>query len=210
MKIPGPFSKDDLLLVKWHILLALVSLSLAIGIYMAAGDFRSGINTGLIVAQRDFRNAQQQLDQIEQEEATIIEYIGRYLELDADNIVQAEDRLQFLEILTEIRSTNNLFPIALNIEGQRSLQLQYDPQVRDPGGPVNLNVSRVEVRLPLLHEEDLFRLLEDLNNSPGLYQATACSIRVNNIDRRNFLTLGQHQTAACDFNWYTFNVNPAG
>lgn len=202
------FDRQDILSLKWRILTAVFSLSIAVGIYYVADYLNTDMTRAVRTARANLQNARTSVDQIEQEEATIIEYIGRYQELDADGIVRPEDRLILLERITEIRDNNDLFPISLNIGEQSSLALLYDPAEPSPGGPIRLNTTELELSLPLLHEEDLSSLLRELLSSPGLFLPQECIVRLNNPSITSYIMLGQHQTATCNLLWFTFDVNP--
>lgn len=202
------FDKQDIFSLKWRILTAVVSLSIAIGIYFAASYLNTEMSRSVRSAQANLQNARNSVDQIEQEEATIIEYIGRYQELDSDGIVSPEDRLVLLERITQIRDNNDLFPISLNIGEQSSLRLIYDPTESSPGGPINLNATELEISLPLLHEGDLTNLLGELLGSPGLFLTRECEMSLNNPSITNYIMLGQHQSASCNLLWFTFDLNP--
>lgn len=202
------FNKEDLLNLKWKILLAIFSICLAGGIYYGADIVNTDMNNSLRTARAELQRAQTDIDQIEEEEATIIEYIGRYQDLTDAGIVNNEDRLQLLEMFAQIRENNDLFPISVNIGEQSSLRLLYDQFEPDPGGPIDLNVTSLELSLPLLHENDLTHLLDELLSSPGLYLPEECSVGLRNPNATNFIVLGQHLEANCDLLWFTFDVSP--
>ena len=202
------FTKQDILGLKWKILLAVLCLMLAGGIYYYADIMNTQMARNLQIARGNLQLARTNIDQIEDEEATIIEYIGRYQELETDGVVNPEDRLQLIERITEIREDNDLFPISVNIGEQLSMELLYDQSEQDPGGPVNINSTTLELSLPLLHENDLTRLLDGLLNAPGLYMPQECIISLSNPNATNFIVLAQHQRANCVVSWFTFNVNP--
>ena len=202
------FTKQDYFALKWQILVALICLSVAIAIYFMANIINDDMNRAVNIARSELQNARTSVDQIEQEEATIIEYIGRYQDIEADGIVDEEDRLLFLELITQIRENNDLFPISINIGEQSTLRLLYDPAEREPGRPINLNATELEISLPLLHENDLTRLLDALLDSPGLFLTRECTIKLSNPAIRNFIVLGQHQTATCELLWFTFDIDP--
>jgi uncharacterized protein (UPF0335 family) len=202
------FDKQDIFSLKWKILGAVISLSIAVGIYFVASYLNDEMSNSVRIARSELQNAITSVDQIEEEEATIIEYIGRYQDLDNEGIVRNEDRLVLLEKITEIRDNNDLFPISLNIGEQSSLRLIYDPAESNPGGPINLNATELEISLPLLHEGDLTNLLSELLDSPGLFLTQECEMSLNNPAITNYIMLGQHQQASCNLLWFTFNVDP--
>jgi len=201
-------SRDDYLMIKWPIVYAAVGIILAISIYMGVDYLSSESRRSLLIAQSDFDNARTRVDQIEEEEATIIEYIGRYQTLDSSGAIRDEDRLLMFERVAEIRSANNLFPVSLNISEQSSLRLNYPAGIREPGGPIALRSSVIGLSLPLLHEADLTRLLDGILNSPGLYQTSSCTLDQQNSEITSFIVLSQHFQANCEIFWYTFDLDP--
>lgn len=203
-----PFPNEDLLLIRWKILFFVICVGISAGIFYAADYFFTQANQGLSFAQSALYSARSDVELINEEEATIIEYIGRYQQLSDEGIVEPQNRLDFLENMAEIRTQFNLFPIPTIIEQQVGMRLQYDPSELEPGGPIDLNISNVSISLSLLHEEDLSRLLEALLNSNGLYQARECAISMQNASTTSFLFLAQHLTANCDLMWYTFDLTP--
>lgn len=207
MKDLTPFPNTDLMLIKWEILLIIISILLTTGIYLGSNYLNQQSIQDLTAARSELAQAQSRVELIGVEEATIIEYIGRYQEIAQDGVVNPEDRLQLLETIAEIRSANSLFPIAFSIGKQNTLRLQYDSSVREPGNPIDLNYSEIKLSLPLLHEHDLSRLLRAINDSPGLYQTKECELILNNSSASNFYVLGQHINASCSLIWYTFSIN---
>ena len=209
MKQITPFPNEDLLMIKWQITFFIICTAIAAGIFWGADALDSQASRNLSIAQGELYSASSAVDLIEEEEATIVEYIDRYQEISEEGVIEPEDRLVFLEKVANLRAQFDLFPIALNIEEQLGVRLQYDPAETEPGGPVDLKTSTVSIRLSLLHEEDLTRFLGNLLNSGGLYQTRECEISSLNQATQNFLFLAQHLTASCEILWYTFDLTPS-
>lgn len=208
MNLFSIMSREDYLVIKWQIACAVIGILLSIGIYLGVDYLASESLRDLRIAQSDFDNARSRVELIEEEEATIIEYIGRFQMLEAEGAIQDEDRLELLERVAEIRASNNLFPVSVNINEQTAIPLSYPADIREPGDPVALRSSIIGLNLPLLHEHDLIRLLSGILNSPGLFQMKECMISQQNTDTTNFIVLSQHFEAVCEILWYTFDLNP--
>jgi hypothetical protein len=208
MNLYSLLKKDDYLMIKWQITCAVVGLMLSAIIFFGLDYLNSQSLQDLRIAQSEFNNARSRVELIEEEEATIIEYIGRYQVLNNEGVVQDEDRLQMFERVAQLRAENNLFPVSLNISEQNSMMLSYPPDIREPGGPIALRSSRIGLDLPLLHEEDLTRLLTGILDSPGLFQTSDCEVNLQSANTRNFIILSQHFTASCEILWYTFDLDP--
>jgi hypothetical protein len=201
-------TKEDYLMIKWQIGFALVGLLLSAGIYLGVDYLSEGSLLDLRIAQSDFNNSRSRVELIEEEEATIIEYIERYQVLDSQGVMSNEDRLQIRELLAEIRADNNLFPVLLNTNEQSVQTLNYPPETREPGDPIALRSSVIRLEFPLLHEEDLTRLMNGILNSPGLFQTNKCEIRQQNETTTSFIIISRHFNAECEILWYTFDLNP--
>lgn len=178
------------------------------GIYFIVEHFESKSIVALSTAQVNYEQARFQEDRVEEEEASIIEYIDRYQQLSIDGVIGAADRLQFNETVAEIREQNNLFPVSVTIGKQNRLALKYNPEVNEPGSAIELNSSSVKLSLSLLHEQDLGRLLRGIFESPGLFQAKECRVNLQNELDNDFTSLDRHIAATCTIYWYTFNLNP--
>ena len=202
------FNLADIKHIKWSLVMLLASSIIAFSMEMIAEYFFENSLADLRVAQANYSNTRNAVDLIEEEEAMITEFIDRYKDLSRQGIVSEQNRLFFRERMAQIRSSNNLFPMTVVINEQQALDLHYDPQVLQPGEPIDLNWSNVQISFPLLHEEDMTRLIASLLNSPGLYQTESCNIKLQDPTYTNYIVLGQHMTASCSFNWYTFDLDP--
>src|SRR5690606_42093704 len=107
------------------------------------------------------------------------------------------------EDLAAIRKAFNLFPVNLNIGEQNAIPLQRNGNAERQ---VALQTSLVQITLPLLHENDLARLLVTLLDGPGLVQPLSCTLAVNNTEASSFIYLAQHFSAVCSLQWYTFRL----
>lgn len=202
------FKKADYWLIKWPLLSLVLSLGLASGLYVGLNALDTTAAAELRRARNDLNEARDSVAKIEEEEATIIEYIGRYQRLAEDGVVAAEDRLQFLENVAQLRDEFSLFPVQVSIAPQTALTLEYPGDINDPGRPITLGYSLVDISLPLLHEDDLSRLLAALLARPGLLQPLTCTLNANRRPAAGYIFLAQHLDAACSLQWYTFMLPP--
>ena len=208
MNIFSILNKDDYLDIKGQIAFAIIGIILAAGIYLGAESLSADSLLDLRVAQSEFDVSRSRVELIEEEESRVIEYIERYKVLEGEGAVKDEDRLLMHELIAQIRAEHNLFPVALNMAEQATQNLSYPPELRDPGDPVALRSSIIKLTLPLLHEEDLTRLLNGLLDSPGLFQTKQCNITQQSQNLRNFVVLSQHFAASCEILWYSFDLEP--
>lgn len=196
-------TREDYLGLKWHFVMLLLGLGLVVAAFVYTGGLRDEAQRQLNFARSDLNRAQSQLDQATEEENTIGNYLLRYNTLAASGSVASGDRLAMQERFTQIRARHNLFPIQLQIGTQSTFTL---PESASFNAPVQLLTSSIQVSLPLLHENDLARLLSDIHEAPDLLLARDCSLRLRNNTDRHSLDLGPHQNASCSFFWFSFEA----
>ena len=208
MKLNLPFEKQDYFMLRNSVVAFVISLLIAGGSYFAVSIAMQSARAGAANAQGTFDQVSQSVQQIAQEEATVVRYIGRYREMEREGVVSQEDRLAFLETFGDIRNANDLFAVNIQMGEQVSNPLEYDPNDLSPGEPVALRFTPVEFGMPLLHEEDLTRLLDSLLVGNGLILPISCSMRVNNLSQVSFTQLGEHLQSDCTLQLYNYDLNP--
>ena len=206
--ISGEFRKEDYWSIRWPLLSLVLSLVISAGLLLGLNTLDTSATAELRRARAQLDDARDSVDQIEEEEATIIEYLGRYREMEQEAVMAPEDRLQFQETLAQLRSQYSLFPVRLGFGQQSALPLEYSEGRSDRGRQILLQTSPVEITLPLLHEDDLARLLGSLLDGHGLLQPLTCSMTANTTRTTSFIYLSQHFDARCSLNWYTFRLPP--
>lgn len=194
-------TREDYLGLKWHFMLLLLGLGLVAAAFVYTGRLQDEAQRQLNIARGELNRAQGQLDQAAAEGATIGNYLERYDAIAAGGSVESGDRLAMQERFTQIRARHNLFPIQLQIGTQNSYTL---PETSTFSTPVQMLTSVIQISLPLLHEEDLARLLTDIHQAPDLLLTRDCSLKLLGRGTRQSLELGQHQSGSCSFLWYSF------
>lgn len=208
MKISLPYEQQDLALLRVPAYVFLASVFLAFVLYYGSGLLERNASQNLVRAQALYEQVQTSVREIADEEATIIRYIDRYRQIAENGTFVEEDRLALIEEIRELRAYYNLFPITLDIGQQGALALRYDPLDLNPGDPVNIRFSEISLNYPLVHEEDLTRLINDVIDEPGLFFPTACAINADNNVMLDFSLPGINLDAQCEILWFTFDLNP--
>lgn len=119
------------------------------------------------MAQR--QEADGKLRQVREEEIEIRQKSLLFTQLQERGIIGQEQRLEWVELLKEIRDQRRLIDLQYEIAPQRLLEGK-------PTGSFSFHSSTMKLQLKLLHEEDLTRLIGDLRR-----QARAL-IRVGSCD----------------------------
>jgi len=208
MKATPSLSKSDLMLLRNSVFRFLALCALALVTYVSATRLQQSANENLSAARVNFDQVSTSVTQIAQEEETIIRYIDRYIQMDTDGVVSAPDRLQFLERMDSIRDSLQLYALDLVMGEQISHVVPYPPLDPLPGEPVTVNQTRIDLALPLLHEGDLVRMLDQLLSMPGLFLPTQCLIILDSNSTDNFTQLRENLTSRCQVNWFSFELTP--
>jgi hypothetical protein len=119
-------------------------------------------------------------------------------------LLQAERRLDLVELVNSLRARHQLFTLDYEISPQRPLAL--------PGGRVYPSVdvlaSRVKLRLRALHEADVLAFIESLTQSrQGFYPVDRCALkRLESLDPD---ALQPRVEADCTLEWITLKEKRA-
>jgi hypothetical protein len=209
MKLQLPIGGADLKLLRIPAIIATLCLITSVSIYLSAQRFEQQSSQSRNTAQENLTRVQNSIQQISQEEATIVRYIDRYRFSEESGFLDDEDRLAFLEQVATLRTELELFPISVEIGGQTVTPLQYSPDDPLPGNPLSLRSSSISMQVNLLHEEELSRLIEGLYGLEGLLQPIRCSLLEQSPGER-FTQVTENVRLDCNFNWYTVDLEPAG
>lgn len=112
-------------------------------------------------AAADRQSAQNKLARATDEEREIRETLVHYQRLRDRGLIGEEQRQDWIEQLGRIKAARKLFDVKYTIDPQRPTDY---PGIAG-AGDVEFLVSPMKLDMTLLHEEDLFRFLEDLRGA---------------------------------------------
>jgi hypothetical protein len=147
-------------------------------------------------AQAERNDFDGKLKQVRGEENEIRQKSALFNTLQTRGVIGEEQRLEWVELLKEIRDKRRLIDLRYEIAPQRPLE-------PTPGNGFAFYASSMQIQLKLLHEEDLTRLLDDLRlQAKALIQVKSCTVsRLPRGEAENALR-GQLQ-ADCQIDWIT-------
>ena len=156
--------------LQYGLFAAVLMLALGVGSAYFALKTTSAAAQARVAAQTERDAAEGKLRRVRQEENDIKQKSAVFNALQARGAIGEERRLEWVELLKEIRLERQLLELQYEIAPQRPL----DPL---PGNPYGFFASAMKVELKLLHEEDLTRLLADLREqASALIQVRSCDI----------------------------------
>jgi len=138
------------------------------------------------------------LKQVRDEENEIKQKSSLFSNLQARGVIGDEQRLDWVELLKDIRTKRRLLDLEYEISPQHPLDA-------NPGSGFAFYASTMRLQLRLLHEEDLTRLLDDLHRQArALIQVKSC-----NVTRLSHGAAGQNGLANlqadCQIDWLTLH-----
>lgn len=139
---------------------------------------------------------------LDEEERIIEDYLPQYLELQKTGLLGGERRLNWVETLQDAGNTLGLPSLSYEIRAQKP----YRPGASPPSGSHRVFVSEMTLNMQLLHEGDLFALLDLLDErAKGLYTVSNCELSRNFVELTDNPVAG-NITAGCVLEW--FSVRP--
>lgn len=141
------------------------------------------------------QSAEKELDEIRR-------FQPRYLQLQAAGIVGSENRLAWVEAINHSQQQHKLLSVEYEIEPQQLVNLSAPIAL----GDYQLRASRMMLRTGLMHDMDLFNLLDDLAHA-GLYTVQDC--RMRRLEAAADAGLSPRIKADCTLVWVTLGSPPA-
>jgi hypothetical protein len=163
--VPADFRK-----LQASVVLAVLMIAVgALALYFAFAAMKRAEQARVSIAAQ-FAEADGKLKQVRNEESEVKQKSIVFNKLQERGIIGDEQRLDWVELLKEIRDKHRLIDLRYEIAPQRMLEGQL-------GNDFVFFASSMKLELKLLHEEDLTRLLDDLRRqAKALIRVKSCRI----------------------------------
>ncbi|MFT3847551.1 MAG: hypothetical protein QM739_02420 [Propionivibrio sp.] len=193
--------------LQWSLLAAtLMTLVGIVTVYLSSGAMQTAARdrTTVLTERNEFDG---KLKRVRNEESEIRQKAAVFSALQARGMIGEEQRLEWVELIKEIRDTRRLIDLQYEIAPQRRLDAAADAKT---GDGFAFYSSSMKLQVKLLHEEDLTRLLDDLRNrARALIQVKSC-----NVSRLSPGPVGGSPAAQlqadCQIDWITLRENMDG
>ncbi|MDR1368455.1 MAG: hypothetical protein LBJ76_07055 [Candidatus Accumulibacter sp.] len=196
------FTKNDLPRLRAALLVSVTLTALGgLGVYLAMRSSDTARRTrGAARVERD--EFDRKLRQVRNEENEIKEKAAIYARIEARGILSEVKRLEWIELIDAIREKERLIDFEYEIDPQRALSIA-------PNDEFSFVASSMKMRVRLLHEEDLTRLIDQLRQrAPALIEVRSCNVsrltRVDDIGKSAARLL-----ADCRIDWVTLRKTRA-
>ena len=160
----------DLPKLQFSLLAALMMMAIGAGTVYLSLNLIKTAKLEQAAAQAERNDFDGKLKRVRSEEDEIRQKSAILHTLQARGVVGEEQRLEWVELLKEIRDRRRLLDLQYDIAPQRALDAT-------PGSGYAYYASSMKMQLKLLHEEDLTRLLDDLRRQArALIQVRSCNV----------------------------------
>lgn len=166
-------TKEDFSRISLSLAAAVIMIIIGAGVVYASLQLHQAEKKGKAMAQARQKESQDKLARARDEELEIKKKITRFNELSNRGIFGEELRLDWIELIRRIKEARKLIDVRYEIAPQQVLDAGILPG--SSGSYVYLT-STMQLRMKLLHEEDLLNFLSDLRASAHAY------IRVRRCD----------------------------
>lgn len=148
--------------------------------------------------QQQLKDARTRLQRSGDEKEIIVNYLGRYQQLQRSGFVGEEQRINWLDGLRLTNQQVGLF----GVDYQISVQQPYAYAAEINPAPLSLLQSMMKLRLRLLHEEDLLHFFETLSRqNVGVFLINQCDVK--RIDTGGVIRFQPNLQAECELSWIT-------
>lgn len=176
----------------------IVSVSMVVGAYYFQRQMQQEYNR----ANAAFQSISSRYLAVDEEEKLIRSFLPDFVSMYHNGIIGDEQRLNWIEVLRTAGDNINLPSLTYQIESQQA----YTPPFSLSLGRFSLYSSKMLLNMQLLHEGDLFRILETLDReAKGSYTVTSCTLGQNTSEITDSPNAG-NISARCELIWYTIKL----
>lgn len=195
------FTKDDFRRIRLSMAAAIAMIAAGVAAVYVSTQLHAAEKKNHVAAQAKRGENQGRLSRARDEELEIKNKIARFNALAAHGIFKEEMRLDWIEQIRRIRTAHKLFDIQYEIAPQKLI----DPGTL-PGSSANYDflVSAMQLRMKLLHEDDLLNFLSDLRAEAQAYlRIRRCDVERLPKQTGEIAGIPPQLGADCTIDWIT-------
>lgn len=200
-------ARENLPYVRIALILLTLSILTGLGLYFGGALFEHRQQARHAQAQQRLDAARQKHARTTDEQENIRRFLAPYQALLANKLIGEERRLDWIDALGHSREQRKFFPLEYDIAARRP----YLFADLASANALKISASRMNLKFPLLHENDLFTLLNDLRTrKAGLFVLDHCDITRNPQEKGKPIQLAPNLAAECALDWLTVSAPVPG
>ena len=150
-----------------------ISIVVSLAMVFGSNYFQKQMLLEFNRANSSFQSISSRYLAVDEEEKLIRSYLPDFVKLHESGVIGDEQRLNWVEALRTAGDTIRLPSLSYQIDSQQ----EYTPPFKLTLGKFKLYSSKMMLNMQLLHEGDLFRILESLDkNARGSYSISSCAL----------------------------------
>lgn len=156
-----------------------------------------------VIANNNLTEAKQRYYSAINQKQLLKKFEEQYKKLISSGIVGDEDRLNWVDTIEKITANNRIPYLKYKIDKRQQLKSNEINQ-KYPG--IQLSKSGMSLEMQLLHEGDLYTIINSLHkNAKGLFDIESCAIVRNTTQVESLIDsqTDKNFSAKCQLNWYT-------
>ena len=189
----------DWTILRGAIIIFMISLMFSVALVFGSWYFKGEMLNKYNASKKRFQAISREYLTVDEQERKISQYHPVFLKLFENGVIGGEQRLNWIETLRDAGDSIKLPALRYEIDSQDV----YTPGYSLNTGNFKVYRSGMHLRLDVLHEGDIFRVLSELDKKAlGIYSVTGCKMLrrrgglIENIDKANILT-------DCTLEWFT-------
>jgi hypothetical protein len=196
-------SKIDWFYLRRPLIMLAVAILFSVGIAMVGYQYEKVQREQYQTALSTLRSTHKLYSDIVNDIDLLEQYRSLYSEYKATGLVGDERRLSWIESLESTNEVLRLPTLGYSLKPQEKFQR---PGFKLKRG-VSVMASPMDLTIGMLHEEDLFALLEGLHLSiRNLFTVDSCSINRQGPIERSLATKKSNLQSRCTIRWVTINA----
>jgi hypothetical protein len=193
----------DWSILKGPIIIFCICLIVGIGLIGGSYYFNSNLNKEYKKNKSIFQSISRRYLDVDQEEKLLRDYYPQFVKLYNQGVIGREKRLNWIESLRQAGEKIKLPTLNYSINSQE----EHIPEYNINYSGYTLYRSSMELNLGLLHEGDLFKLLDYINRTAdGVYTISECDFKMNGKEIK-FKSDHANISASCLLYWITIDLS---
>ncbi len=182
------------------VIVFIIVLLLTIVSITASYMYMDEVEQEMMSSNRDMRIWQSRINDSVENNQIIEEFESNFIKLVNQGVVGEEERLSWFESLQNTAKKRGMPLVKYSISSQLLLK---EKNLKRDYPAIDVFKSTMTLNMKMGHEGDLFALLNNLENSHGLFAVDKCDIA--KINRKNTDSIN-NMKAYCELGWYTFKA----
>ncbi len=196
-------NKIDWVALRWPLITFAIAIAIASVLGFLGMQLAKTANQDYQQAVSSLRKTHQRYRELVNDIDLLEQYRNLYTDYKATGLVGKERRLSWIESLEATNKVLRLPTLTYNLQPQEDFQR---PGLKVQRG-VDVHSSPMDLSIGLLHEEDLFALLEGLRLSiKNLFTVDSCSLNRESGIERSLDTRQTNLRGKCTIRWVTIDV----